>query len=508
MKFTQKDKKAVEEYRKKVEWLQSVTHQDVIDTKERKAARIERAKKDYNFMIKEYFPHIAEVDSAPFHIELANKVKRNPTFKGFAEWPRGFAKSVHCTIFIPFWLHINDQSWYFLQVSNSFDAAADLLDDLRAELEANHKIIRDFGVQKVIGKKWERGYFVTGNGYIGRALGVGQKVRGLRIGNRRPDFCEADDMETEEINRNPKRQDDQALWIERSLIPTMTGKYRRFLFSNNRWAKRMIQTVLQTRHKSWTVHHIKAYNPVTLESIAWPEMYPKEYWEAQIKELGTIACQAEYNQEPYTEGKIFTDNLIRWDKIPRIDHMDHILAYWDVAYSDKETADFNAIRVWGRKQDYFFLIKSFVRQCKMYDAIEWMFMYYQSLPDSVNLNFYYESQFWNDALVMTYDNIRKHYKHDIPLIKDDDRKGNKFDRILGTLPYYQQGRIIYNEREKSSNDAQEGLAQLKGIEPGYKTHDDAPDADEGALYKLNRLYVPADFDQKVSFGASRRTGRF
>jgi hypothetical protein len=507
MKFTAKDKKAVEEYRKKVEWLLSVTHEDIVDTEDTKAARIKRAKIDYRFMIKTYFSHIAECECGNFQIELANKVKRNQTFKGFAEWPRGFAKSVHCTIFIPFWLHINDQSWYYLQISNSFDAASDLLDDLRAELEANHNIIRDFGEQKVIGKKWERGYFITGNGYIGRALGVGQKVRGLRVGNRRPDFCEADDMETEEINKNPMRQDEQARWIERSLIPTMTGKFRRFLFSNNRWAKRMIQTVLQDRHKKWFVHHIKAYDPVTLESN-WDAMYPKEYWEAQIIELGTLVCQAEYNQEPHTEGKIFTDKLLRYDIIPRLDHFDHILAYWDVAYSDKETADYNAVRIWGMKNRHYYLVKAFVRQCKMFDAIEWMFYYHQQLPESVHINFYYESQFWNDALQMVYDQVAEKHGHDIPLITDDRKKPHKYDRILGMLPYYQQGRIIYNKREKSSNDMQEGTAQLKGIEPGYKGHDDSPDADEGALHKLNRLYVPKDMQNKVSYGAARRTGRY
>jgi len=507
MKFTSRDKKALEDYRKKVEWLKSVTHEEIVDTKDTKATRIERAKKDINYMVQTYFGHIAEVESAPFHIYLANKIKREKTFKGFAEWPRGFAKSVWCTIFIPFWLHINGESWYYLQVSNSFDAASDLLDDLRAELEANQKIIRDFGQQKSPYRKWERGYFISANGYIGRAMGVGQKVRGLRVGSKRPDFCEADDMETEEINKNPRRQDEQALWIERSLIPTMTGDRRRFFYSNNRWAKRMIQTVLQERHPTWFVHHVKAFDPRTFAST-WPQMYPPEYWKSQMYELGPLACQAEYNQEPHTEGKIFTDKLFRWEKIPRIDNFDHIVAYWDVAFSEKETADTNAIKVWGRKNEYFYLIKAFVRHCKMFDAIEWLFMYRQSLPEGVHVNFYYESQFWNDALEMTYEQVYRKYRFHIPLIKDDRKKDHKYDRIIGTLPYYHQGRIIYNINEKGSPDMQEGVAQLKGIEPGYKTHDDSPDADEGALHKLNRLYVPSNYDQQISFGRSRRQGKF
>jgi hypothetical protein len=36
-----------------------------------------------------------------------------------------------------------------------------------------------------------------------------------------------------------------------------------------------------------------------------------------------------------------------------------------------------------------------------------------------------------------------------------------------------------------------GIQQLKGIEPGYKTHDDSPDADEQAITKLS-TYVRTD----------------
>ncbi|MCT4647578.1 MAG: hypothetical protein N4A74_21500 [Carboxylicivirga sp.] len=510
-KITKKDRDAIAEYAKRVAWILENAEKGSFETKKQRDDAIARAKKDINFMVRRYFSHIADCDSGEFQIELAGMVKRNPTFKGFAEWPRGHAKSVWCTIFIPFWLMINGQSRYFLQISNCFDAAADLLDDLRAELEANDRIIKDFGVQKTAHKKWERGYFITANGFIGRALGIGQKVRGLRVGKWRPDFCEVDDLETEEINGNPQRQDRYASWIEKSLLPTMTGKFRRLLWSNNRWAKRMVQTVLQKKHPNWKVHHVKAYDPLTLEAIAWPEMYPKSYWEGQVRELGTIACQAEYNQKPHTEGKTFTDKLFRWEKVPRIDHYDSIVGYWDVAYSDKETADYNAIKIWGKKGDYYYLVKAFVRQCRMDEAIDWMFLYNSLLPQSVSLTFFYESQFWNDALKMSYKSIWKKWKGKAPeisLVTDERRKGRKYDRILTMLPYYQQGRIIFNAREEGSNDMQEGTAQLKGIEPGYSTHDDSPDADEGAIYKLNELFVPNEPDRETIYGDERRTKRY
>lgn len=492
------DKKAIERFRQLVELINLSTDVNPFEAAATKDKRIARAKKDIKFMVGYYFPHYATCECADFHVDFANIVKRNKTIKIFAEWPRGHAKSVWVNIFIPFWLWMNGQCKYLVVIGNNHDKAKQLLGDLQAELEANKRIIADFGEQKLSGS-WEEGDFKTKTGFKAKALGMGQSVRGLRVAADRPDTCICDDIETEETIANPKRQDRYAKWIERSLLPTMDGDIRRFLYANNRFAPRMIQTVLQELHPKWKVHHIKAYDPVSY-APTWHQKYTADYWREMEEDLGVLACKAEYNQEPHVEGKIFKDEYLIWDKIPRLDHYDNVIAYWDVAYSGNN--DYNAIRVWGKKGNKYYLIRSFVRQCKMYDAIDWAFYFTEQLPASVNIPIYYESQFWNEALEMVYSEVKeKHGGIDIPLIIDEDRKGNKYARILTMLPYYQQGRIIYNIKEKATNDSQEGLGQLKGIEPGYNTHDDSPDADHGAIKKLNEFNFEAD---EVVTGDERR----
>ncbi|WP_053405165.1 hypothetical protein [Persicobacter sp. CCB-QB2] len=194
-------------------------------------------------------------------------------------------------------------------------------------------------------------------------------------------------------------------------------------------------------------------------------------------------------------------------KNPRIDHYDAIVAYWDVAYSGNN--DYNAIRIWGKRGNKYYLIKSFVRQCKMDEAIKWMF-YFKMLHPRVWIPFWYEAQFWNETLQETYNEVRKGFDFDIGLIKDDTKKGNKYDRMVSTLlPLYQQGRIIYNEKEYSSNDMAEGSNQTKGIEPGYKSHDDAPDADQGAISKLSQhISSTANANDKPIVGTERRPSHY
>jgi phage terminase large subunit-like protein len=494
------DKKALERFRLLKDKINSATDINPFEDVKSKEARKVKAMKDVSFMVQYYFPHYATCESADFQIDLANKVKRNKTIKVFVEWPRGHAKSVWVNVFIPFWLWMNGQCKYLVVIGNSHDKAKQLLGDLQAELESNKRIINDFGEQKLIGS-WEEGDFQTKGGFIAKALGMGQSVRGLRVGAHRPDTISGDDLEIEELVNNPKRQDKVANWIERALLPCMDGEIRRFLYANNKYAPRMVQTVLQEKHPNWKVHHVKAYDPVTYEPT-WKSKYDAQYWKDMEDELGTLVCKAEYNQKPHKEGKIFKDEYFIWDKIPKLNHFDATVAYWDVAYSGNN--DYNAIRIWGKKDNDFYMIKCFVRQCKMYDAIYWMFLWQLSLPKTVDIPIYYESQFWNEALEMVYNEVKAHFfGMDIPLIKDDDRKGNKYQRILTMLPYYQQGRMIYNQKIKATNDAQEGCEQLKGIEPGYSCHDDAPDADHGAITKLNEFNFETDIDS-YSIGESRR----
>lgn len=505
-RLTTKDKKAVLTQEEQLRWIADFTKSGGDNTPEARDARIERAKKGIKFCVEYYFPHYATCECADFQIEMAEAVKRCKTIKAFIEWARAHAKSVWVNVFIPFWLKINNQMHYMVLIGSSFDKACELLDDIKMEFEVNDRIIRDFGEQKRMGS-WENGNFTTTDGTKFKALGFGANVRGLRKGSQRPDYITGDDLETRDINRNPKRQDALAKWIERDLLPTMDGPIRRFLFANNRYAPRMIQTVLQELHPKWRVFHVKAYNESTYEP-AWPAKYTPEYWQELERELGTLTCRSEYNQKAHVEGKIFKNEYFRYEDIPRLNQYDQILGYWDVAYSGEPTADTNSIKLFGRKGDYYYRIRTFCRHCTPYEAFEWMFLV-QSMYKT-RIPWWYESQFWNESLALIYKEVRKKFKRypEISLIRDDRRKPNKYDRILATLlPLYQQGRIIDNIKEKSSNDHQVAQEQTKGIEPGYKCHDDSPDADEGALYILTQSTGSITNDEDCSWGNDRRNKR-
>lgn len=480
------DKKAKERYLKKLELIRNSAQVNIYETPEETAAAIARAMVDLPYLVRRYFPQYATAECGFFQIEWAWKLKKDKNFIAFAKWFRGGAKSVWNNIIIPFWLWLTEGDCYAVIIGPNAKRACRLLEDLRAEFEANPQIIADFGEQKNPGN-WDEALWVTKDGrLIGQALGFGEPCRGLRVGPKRPNYYNCDDLETRQTIKNEKRQDEMVEWVESELLPSMDGDRERLVFSNNWFAEVMFLRKLSTLHPDWYVHEVKAYDPVTYEP-AWPEKYTADYYRKKEKTVGILAAHAEYLHDPKPKGKIFTPEQIQWGKMPRLDHLKIIVGHWDVAYAGTDTSDFNAVRIWGLdKLDNFWYYTGYVKQSKMRGAVLYMCWMEKNKPRSVTIHWRVESQFWNDELKRTIKEVSKEQGVNLNITLVDTPRTKKYDRILTLQPRYQNGRIYYNENMKSHADTQQGLKQLYGIEPGYSGHDDAPDADEQAIAFLEK----------------------
>jgi phage terminase large subunit-like protein len=494
------DKATLDRYKKKLELSRSFSNVNPFETDKEKREAIDVAKKSFRAMVQRYFPHYATSETPDFHIDFAKKVQKNKTFKGFSQWGRALSKSVVNDILLPFFLWINGEPVYLVLVGNNADRGKQLLEDIRAEFESNPQIINDFGEQYNQGS-WEDGFFITKSGFIGQSLGMGQSVRGLRVKSKRPTHIVCDDIETKDLNQNPVRQLKMARWIERDLIPTMDGDIRRFIQANNRFAPKMVQTILQELHPDWIVHEINAYDPVTFEPT-WKSKYSATYFQQIEKEIGALAARAEYNNQPHIEGTIFKAEDIQYAPLPKLNTFKIIFGYWDVAYSGTQTSDYNAIVVEGLKDRDFWEIDCFVQQCKMSAALAYMCQFQQSLPDTVVVHWVFESQFWNDAVESAIRDAEKLFNCRLNIIKRDRPRANKYDRMLQLQPYYQNGRFFYSDKLKHKKDHQIAMQQLFGIEPGYNSKDDYPDAKKGVTDELEK-YVTYGGSENSSYKSGR-----
>ena len=80
----------------------------------------------------------------------------------------------------------------------------------------------------------------------------------------------------------------------------------------------------------------------------------------------------------------------------------------------------------------------------------------------------------------------KNRGYQLPIMPDKRKKPEKIQRIEAISPLWERGYVYYNEKLKDSPDMQVGIEQTLALERGSRVHDDAPDADEGAIWILQR----------------------
>lgn len=500
-KLTQRQKQSLAEaYIAKLTLIRDNDTVDYTESLEDKQARMERAKYDYGYYVRTYFPHYTTCDSAQFQIDAANYVLENERARFVAMWARGLAKSVTFDVFIPIWLHLfhNDLNLMAL-LSKNEPNAIQLLNDLRAEFEANPQLINDFGELKD-GSFWAEEAFKTKKGGLFVAKGKKSPIRGLRNGRYRPDYIVLDDVDDDEEVLNPAQVDKSFNRIIRGAKGGMDVGTARFIVVNNKIANHSILTKFANNPKYYTMRVDALQADGT---CSWKEKYTSEYYQDLLEEYGSIIFNSEYMNEVNVEGKIFVQKYFQTTKILPLNEYERIVAWWDLAYSEQPTADFNAIHIVGLIGNVKHILKIFCRRCKMEDAIRWSYM--MDIMLDAQIEWYYESQFWNDAVRLSFEAVAQEMGYQFPYIQAERDTENKFTRIMRMLPTYQRLEVFYNEDIINEVDTVESIAQTKAIEYGYKTKDDAPDSKSSAINILESGITMGLEEVGITTGGKRTT---
>jgi predicted phage terminase large subunit-like protein len=90
--------------------------------------------------------------------------------------------------------------------------------------------------------------------------------------------------------------------------------------------------------------------------------------------------------------------------------------------------------------------------------------------------------------------IRGYY---LPIRGDTRHKPDKFSRIAAIAPLWERGLVIYNQARKTSAHMITGIEQTLAFQKGSAVHDDGPDADEGAIFILQRRGRVENFDIQI-----------
>ena len=180
-----------------------------------------------------YLPHYFSRPSPQFHAEL-DTLWREGVLKGVVPIgdnaklvdaqdgcrrataaPRGHAKSTNLTFKGSLHAALYRYKRYIIILSDTSDQANGFLSAIKDELEDNSAIREDFG--DLTGGVWRENVIITSHGVRIDAIGAGQKIRGRKHKNWRPDLMVLDDIENDENVRTVEQRKKLENWFYKAV---------------------------------------------------------------------------------------------------------------------------------------------------------------------------------------------------------------------------------------------------------------------------------------------------
>ena len=413
------------------------------------------------------FPHHFTLKSPPFHYEIMDLLAK-PGNTGIAA-PRGFAKSTLLLV-DDAWDIVNANRHYIVKISDSFTQSLEHTLNLHNELEENEILRWIYG--NLTTGDWAQGEFITSTQVKVVAKGQGNKIRGLKFKQWRPDKIEVDDLENDELVENADRREKLRRWFKRGVMPALAqnGKINVIgtLLHHDALLARIINKA--DEFSGWETKKYKAINEDERGVYSlWPEMYSLEDLEAirsdpsHPKYLGSTTFSQEYQNEPVSE----QDAVVKRAWIKYQDNPPALkkkIITIDPAISKKDTADFTAIQCWGLGIDdcAYLLYKTNARLSFKQQGYEIRAMYHRHNQGDVGISEILIEEVAYQAALKEHDALTDLPVKSIKPVKD------KRTRLVVVSKWFEAGQVYF----RSSHDS---LVE-QTVNFGSMAHDDEVDA--------------------------------
>jgi len=185
---------------------------------------IERKKKaveNLQYFAKTYFPHYINQPDSKLHVWLYKNLPEKITGNGARiaiAAPRGEAKSTIVTLIFVIWMVAKAEKKMIPVIMDVLHQAEIMLAAIKIELEYNNRIAKDFPEIAGSGSIWKDVVIITKNNVKIQAIGTGQRIRGLRHGQHRPDLVILDDVENDKNVLSLKLRDQLTRWINTAVL--------------------------------------------------------------------------------------------------------------------------------------------------------------------------------------------------------------------------------------------------------------------------------------------------
>ncbi len=265
-------------------------------------ADIKRAQRDCIFFGRRYFPHIVTQGCAPFHQRLIDIVEDKDHDRISILAPRGHAKSTWLSIIYPIWKIVTNRDIKIIIVSDTGDQAEMFLRAIKDELEANERLIFEFGAFYEKPKSGSPNVWKACDITVSRPSRAKEPTivcggTGKRIVGRRADLIIVDDPLNDENTENERQRRKTLRWFRKTLTPILNPETGRII-------------VIGTRKHPDDLHAELGANPRYTQRVfraiengepLWPQKWPLERLERAREEIGSVVFAQEYQNEPISE---------------------------------------------------------------------------------------------------------------------------------------------------------------------------------------------------------------
>jgi len=257
---------------------------------------------------------------------------------------RGSAKSTIAILGFTIWTIISRKAHFPVLLSDTFPQAKLHIYNLKTELENNKLLFQDFGPFEV-NEEWTATNIVL-PGYDARIVvkSTGQKIRGIRHKQYRPDIFIIDDIENLEMIRTKEQRDKTYQWFLGDVIPAGDKDTRYILIGNLLHSNAIMSRIREEIQEKGREGVIKEYPFLINGKPIWMGKFrTKESIEAEMNKVDYRTWQREYLLKIIPEaGQEVRDEWIQYyDNAPEA--AEYQGTGVDLAISKKETANYTAM---------------------------------------------------------------------------------------------------------------------------------------------------------------------
>ena len=406
-----------------------------------------------------YLGHYLTVEPADFHFLLA-KLLNDPDEElleiiGF----RGSAKSTFATLALPLYLAL-EHKFDFIIVGGDTTTQTKLnIANIRFELEDNPLIREDYGETFNPRRNWAEGKLQLLNGVLILGRSRGQKMRGLRHRQYRPQIVIIDDPEDLEWIKKKENRDKTESWFTSEVIPAQQEDKSKLILIGNLLHKDALMMRIKKRVRGDGTPLFRCLEFPLIDKktgeITWKGKYPSQAAVQRQKEKvgSTVAWAREYLLTiiPEEDQIIKESDIHRYparllnelgpDKRPILIPKRGGLAI-DLAIGEKETDDFTAMakgivaELWGK--DRLVIFPNPINQhLRFSETITVAENEYQTLPLGSKVGV--EDVAYQKAAIQE---LEKKIRHVVGLKPVTDKRA----RLETVAPYIKDGTVVFPDQ--------------------------------------------------------------